>query len=147
MLLVGFLHARTGTSEIPSLGGVARRAPLLTGSFLLLGAASIGVPGTNGFNGEHLILLGAFQTSPICAALGLAGVALGAAYLLLAFERAFLGPARRPTVSTLEDLRPRERLVAGAMGLLVLATGLYPAPLLDVTGASIEAVFQRVSAR
>lgn len=144
MFLVGFLHARTGTSESPSLGGVAQRAPLLAGFFLLLGAASIGLPGTSGFNGEHLILLGAFRSSRAAGVAALLGVVLGAAALLSSFERAFLGPALRPVVMRLSDLRPRERLLVAVMSLSVLGLGFFPAPLLDITSASIDAVVQRV---
>jgi NADH-quinone oxidoreductase subunit M len=126
LLLTGFLHHRLGSTDLASLGGLARPLPLLTAFFLLLGMASIGLPGTSGFVAEWLMLMGIFQASPGVAFIALFGVILSAAYFLGFFQRAFLGPVTDPAVASASDLRPRELLVAGVMGLLVLAGGLFP---------------------
>jgi len=126
LLLTGFLHHRLGSTDLASLGGLVRPLPRLTAFFLLLGMASIGLPGTNGFVAELLILIGVLQTSPGLAFVAVLGVILGAAYFLGFYQRAFLGPVTDPAVASAADLRPRELLVAGVMGLLVLAGGLFP---------------------
>lgn len=143
-LVTGILHARTGSSEMAALGGVARRAPRLAATFFLVGAASIGVPGTGGFAGEHLILLGAFRANPWLAAVGLLGAVLGAAYFLNSFARTMLGPITQPAVADMEDLRPRERIVAAVLALGVLGVGLYPAPIVRLARPTLEALSQRV---
>ncbi|MCP5158089.1 MAG: NADH-quinone oxidoreductase subunit M [Gammaproteobacteria bacterium] len=133
MLLTGFLHHRLGSTDLVSLGGLAQPLPRFTALFLLLGMASIGLPGTNGFIAELLILLGVLQASPSLAALALLGVILSAAYFLNFFRHAFLGPIAQPTVALALDLRPRELLIAGVMGLLVLVGGLFPGLVQNVT--------------
>jgi NADH-quinone oxidoreductase subunit M len=145
LFLAGFLHHRLGSSEILALGGVAKKAPFLAAFFLLLGLASIGLPGTSGFSGEHLILIGAFRSSPLTGLFAVIGVVLGAAYFLGSFERAFLGPIERPAVLRVSDLRPREWIIAGCLGAAVLGLGIYPAPVLAITGASVQAIADRVT--
>lgn len=146
LFIAGFLYGRTGSSELASMGGLAKRAPLLALFFFFIGLASVGVPGTSGFSGEHLILLGAFRADWRVGAFALAGVILGAAYLFKHFERAFLGPITRPAVEALRDLKPRELLVAGSLSAIILAAGVYPAPLVAVTDTSVRALLERVSA-
>ena len=138
--LTGFLQARVGSSEVSALGGVAKRAPLAAAFFLLLGLAGIGLPGTSGFAGEHLVLLGAFRMSVPLLLLALLGTILGAAYLLRVFERAFLGPATRPRVLSMKDLAPEELAVVACLGLLVLVIGFYPAPVVRIVSASVDAL-------
>jgi NADH-quinone oxidoreductase subunit M len=145
LLLAGFLHSRLGSSELGAYGGLAKRAPILAGFFLLLGMAGAGLPGTCGFIGEHLILLGAFQWSFYTAALALTAAILGAGYFLGYFERAFLGPITRPLVAAMEDLRAREILVVAALAVMVLCGGLYPAPFVDASSASIGALARRMN--
>lgn len=126
LLLTGFLHHRLGSTDLASLGGLSQPMPYLSGLFLLLGMASIGLPGTNGFVAELLMILSLMPMSPGLAAVATLGAILGAAYFLRFYQRAFLGPVTRASVATLSDLRPRELVIAGAMGLLVLAGGLFP---------------------
>jgi NADH-quinone oxidoreductase subunit M len=145
LFLAGFLHHRLGSSELLALGGLAKRAPFLAAFFLLLGLASIGLPGTSGFSGEHLILIGAFRSSPLTGLFAVVGVVLGAAYFLGSFERAFLGPIERPAAQRVQDLRPREWIIAGCLGAAVLGLGIYPAPVLAITGASVQALADRVT--
>ena len=145
MLLTGFLHHRLGSTDLASLGGLARPLPLLTAFFLLLGMASIGLPGTNGFVAELLILIGIFQVSPGVAFIALFGVILSAAYFLGFFQRAFLGPVTQPTVAAALDLRPRELLIAGVMAVLVLAGGLFPSLVQEVTASAANGWVARMT--
>jgi NADH-quinone oxidoreductase subunit M len=133
VLLSGFIHHRLGSTDLANLGGLARPLPRLTAFFLLLGMAAIGLPGTNGFVAELLILIGIFQLSPSLAVIAVLGVILGAGYFLGFFQRVFLGPVSDATVAAAEDLRPRELLVAGTLGLLVLITGCLPNIIQGVT--------------
>ncbi len=144
-LLTGFLHHRTGSTEAVSLGGVARTMPLLTGFFLLLGLASIGLPGTNGFPAELLLILGALEAHTGSGLAALFAVVLGAGYFLGLYRRAFLGPVTNPAVAEAKDLRPRELVLALGLGLLVLLPGLYPQGVLDLTRASTTAWLTRTS--
>ncbi len=146
MLLAGFLHHRLGTTDLASLGGLAKPLPLLAAFFLLLGMAAIGLPGTNGFVAELLILLGILQVSPGLALVALAGVILGAAYFLGFFQRAFLGPVASPEVASILDLRPRELLIAGVMGALILVGGFFPQLVQGVTASAANAWVERLAA-
>jgi NADH-quinone oxidoreductase subunit M len=137
-LLSGFLHHRAGSTDVVSLGGVAQRMPLLTAGFFLFGLASMGVPGTNGFPAEFLLILSALDTHTGAGLAALAGVVLGAAYFLGMFRRAFLGPMHNTAVIEAVDLRRRELAVMLILGSLILAGGLYPNGVLDLTRPTSE---------
>jgi len=142
--MAGFLASRTGSSDLSAYGGLARQVPLLATFILILGLASIGLPGTNGFVGEFLILLGAFRAHWILAAVGVLGVILGAAYFLWYYERAFFGPVGPEPKKPVHDLRPREWGIAVALTVMVLWIGLYPAPFLNMINGSVQALVDRV---
>ena len=144
LFLTGFLYARTGSSELSAFGGLARHTPRLATSFFIIGLAFIGLPGTSGFPGEFLILLGAFRAHWAVAGIAVLGVILNAALFLSYYERAFFGPVTRDAVRGLQDLRPREAVVAVAMGVMVLLIGLFPAPLLAMSSGSVQALVERV---
>ena len=93
-----------------------------------------------------LMLLGVFQASPGLAVIALLGVILGAAYFLGFFRLAFLGPATHPTVASAMDLRPRELLIVGVMGLLILIGGLFPSLTQRVTASAADAWVARMAA-
>ncbi|MBL3598485.1 MAG: NADH-quinone oxidoreductase subunit M [gamma proteobacterium endosymbiont of Lamellibrachia anaximandri] len=137
-ILTGFLHHRTGSTDIISLGGVAQRMPLLTAFFFLFGLASMGVPGTNGFPAEFLVLISALETHTGAGLAALFGVVLSAGYFLSIYRRTFLGPITSPVVDEAVDLRHRELLLVSAMGLLILTAGLYPNAVLDLTRVASE---------
>ena len=132
-LLAGYLHHRVGSTDIISLGGVARSMPLLAAFFFLFGLAGMGVPGTNGFPAEFLLILSALDTHTGAGLAALAGVVLGAAYFLGIYRRAFLGPAHHAAVSDALDLGRRELLVVMVLAVLILAGGLFPNAILDLT--------------
>ena len=138
-LITGFIHRRTGTTELSGLGGLASRMPVLTGIFLLLALASIGLPGTNGFPADLLLIVGALDARTGTGLAALAGVVLSAAYLLPQYRRAFLGPVTRAAVAQCVDLRPRELAVALVLAAAVVLPGLYPQGIIDLIRASGDA--------
>ncbi|MDQ3526111.1 MAG: NADH-quinone oxidoreductase subunit M [Chloroflexota bacterium] len=144
MLLTGFLYRRTGSSDLSALGGLARHVPVLAFFFFVCGLAFIGLPGTSGFIGEFLILMGAFRVHWAFAAVGVLGVILSAGYFLWYYERAFFGPVTNAAVSRLRDLNPREMLIAASICGLIFWIGLYPKPLLEMTRGSVESMVARV---
>jgi NADH-quinone oxidoreductase subunit M len=144
LLLTGLLHARTGSSELSAFGGIASQAPLLATFFFIIGLAAIGLPGTSGFPGEFLILLGAFGVHWALAGAGVAGVVLSAAYFLSYYEGAFLGPAPRHG-RYIPDLRRHEIAIAAGLTLLIFWIGLFPGPFLHITSGSVLALVQRLN--
>ena len=144
MLIAGFLYHRMGSTELSAFGGVARHAPLLAFFCFVIGLASIGMPGTSGFHGEFLTLLGAFRANWMFAAVAVIGVVLSAAYFLWYYERAFFGPVTNQKVSRLKDLNAREVLIAASITVVVFAAGFYPAPMLQITSGSVAALVERV---
>lgn len=137
-LLSGFLLQRIGSTDILSLGGVAKSMPLLTSFFFFFGLASMGVPGTNAFPAELLIIIGALDTY---AGVGLAilfGVVLTAAYFLSIFRKSFLGECVNDVVADAVDLKNRELLIVFVLALIVLITGFFPSIILEVIEASSQ---------
>lgn len=129
-LLVGMLYERTHTRQIEDYGGSARSMPLLAACFFIVTLGSIGLPGTNGFVGEFLILLGSFQVNPTLAALGTTGVILGAVYMLRLYQKVFFGPRTPLVEKTKVDLSLRELVIMLPIVLLVFILGVRPNPIL-----------------
>ena len=142
-LLVGWVYERRRTREISELGGLARPAPVLAAIFLLVTLASIGLPGLNGFVGEFLVLLGAFEAHRWWAVAAALGVILAAVYMLWAFGRVFWGRASGENLK-IADLGWRERLVIAPLLALILFLGIYPRPVLDRMEPSVDALLQHV---
>jgi NADH-quinone oxidoreductase subunit M len=138
-LIAAFLQQRLGSTDVISLGGAARSMPLLASFFLFFGVASMGIPGTSGFPAELLILVSAIKTHTGAGLAALFGMVLGAAYFLNIYRKAFFGPVVQPAVSASSDLRPRELGVVVVFSLIVLAVGLYPAPILELIRPAAEA--------
>lgn len=125
-VLVGVLYDRRHTREISAYGGIAAQMPLFATAFLVILLASAALPGTNGFVGEFLILLGTFQASrPIAAVAGL-GVIFGAVYLLWMYQRVLLGPVTHAENSKLSDLNWRESTVLVPLIILAVVMGIAP---------------------
>ncbi len=143
-LIVGVLYDRTHTREIADYGGVAARMPRFAVIFTLVLLSSAALPGTNGFVGEFLILLGAFRVSPWWAALGAGGVILSAVYLLWAYQQVMHGPLVAKDPERLVELTPKELLVFVPLIVLIFAIGLYPRPLLDRSQAAVTAALARL---
>ncbi|MFZ1574035.1 MAG: NADH-quinone oxidoreductase subunit M [Chromatiaceae bacterium] len=146
-LLTRFLNLRLGSTDLISLGGVARSMPLLAAFYFFLSLASLGVPGTSGFPAEFLILVSALQNHTGAGLAALLAMVLGAAYVLDGYRRTFFGPLGNRAIAAAADLRPRELLVAIAFSLPILAAGLYPAGVLDTLSASTSQWVERFATR
>ena len=129
-LLVGMLQDRTGTGMIQRFGGIARIAPLFAASLLLAALSTIGLPGTNGFVGEFLVLIGAYRVYPVAAVIATTGVVLAAVYLLWALQRVIFNPHNPAETGPVKDLDRREMIVMAAFAVAILWLGIAPAPVL-----------------
>src|SRR5213596_4146016 len=128
--LAGMLYERRHSRLIEAFGGIAKVVPLLAAVLTLVSLSSIGLPATNGFVGEFLILLGAFRTYPVAAAVATTGVIVAAMYLLPALQRVIYNPLDKPENARLADLSPREIAVLVPLLACIVWLGVYPAPLL-----------------
>ena len=130
-LLVGIVYERRHTRLIADFGGLWKPLPVYASVFLVVMLSSIGLPGTNGFVGEFLVLLGAFRARPLWAAIAATGVILSAIYMLWMFQRVMFGPVTHAENEHLQDLSLRERLVFAPLILLIVWMGVMPQPILD----------------
>jgi NADH-quinone oxidoreductase subunit M len=143
-LLVGMLYERRHTRMLADFGGLFRVIPVYGGVLLVIALSSIGLPGLNGFVGEFLILAGTFKFWPLYAVLGAAGVVLGAWYMLRMVQQVLFGPVRHEANRNLRDLTVAEVGILAPILLLVVWIGVYPAPFLSVSEASVKALLARV---
>jgi NADH-quinone oxidoreductase subunit M len=146
-LLVGMLYERRHTRAIADFGGLARTMPLYAVALIIITLSSIGLPGTNGFVGEFLILLGAFKSSPIHAILAATGVVLGAVYMLWMVERVLYGPITHEENKKLPDVTRREAAILLPLIALVFIMGVYPKPFLERMDASVKGLLQHIERR
>jgi len=142
-LLVGMIYERRHTREISQLSGLQKSAPLLAAVMTIVVLASVGLPGLNGFPGELLALLGAFQTSRVWGIIAVTGVILAALYLLWAYQRTFHGPATGENAK-IPDMRPSEFLVMAPLLVLIVVLGLFPGLMLDRMEPSVKALIDHV---
>ena len=142
-LIVGVVYDRIHSREIDDYGGLVHRMPAYALLFMLFMLASVGLPGTSGFVGEFLVLVGAFQVSAWLAAFAATGVILGAAYMLYLYRRVVFGQLTKENLKSILDLSPREMAVFAPLVFLVLFMGIYPVPFLDVMHSSVEVVIER----
>jgi len=146
-LLVGVIYERRHTRMIADFGGLWKPMPVYASIFLIVMLSSIGLPGTNGFVGEFLVLLGAFRANPLWAIIAATGVILSAVYMLWMFQRVFFGPVTRPENEKVTDLTWRERLVFAPLILLIIWMGIYPQPILDRAQPSLDRTVALCKAR
>ena len=137
-LCVGVVYDRMHTREISAYGGLVERMPMYAFAFMIFTMANVGLPGTSGFVGEFLTLLSAFKANTWVAIFATFGVILSAAYALYLYRRVFFGPLEKPSLRGLQDLSLREIAVLAPLVLLTILYGIYPAPVLDVTAASVK---------
>ena len=139
-LCVGVIYDRMHTREIARYGGLADRMPAYAFVFMLFTMASIGLPGTSGFVGEFLVLVGAFQVSIWLALLGSFGMILGAAYMLYLYRRVVFGKIVRADLRGILDLSPREVAIFAPLAVLTLWLGIYPSSFTGYFAASVSAM-------
>ena len=139
-LAVGMLISRGGSARMSDYGGVATKAPVLAGVFLVAGLASLALPGTNSFVSEFLVLLGSFPTRPVFTVVATVGIVLAALYVLLVVQRTMHGPTRGVVVDKpFPDLRRRELAVVVPLIALIIGLGVYPQPLLALIDPAVAA--------
>ncbi len=141
-LCVGVVYDRMHTREIAAYGGVVERMPKYALAFMVFTMANVGLPGTSGFVGEFLTLLAAFKANTWVAIFATTGVILSAAYALYLYRRVIFGALEKPSLRGLLDLSPREVAVLAPLVILTIFYGIYPAPVLDVTAASVKNLVQ-----
>jgi NADH-quinone oxidoreductase subunit M len=145
-LLVGMLYERRHTRELAQFGGIAKPMPVFAAFFGIVTMSSIGLPMLNGFVGEFLILLGAYDRSVLAGILATSGVVLAAAYMLWMYRRVFFGPFENPENRGLIDLDLREKVVMLAMLVPIVWIGVYPNPLLRRLDAAVSEVMRKLPA-
>ncbi|MGH6947417.1 MAG: NADH-quinone oxidoreductase subunit M [Kiloniellales bacterium] len=137
-LIVGVLYDRIHSRLIERYDGLVSRMPQYALVFMIFMLASVGLPGTSGFIGEFLVIVGAFQVSTWVALLVASGMVLGAAYMLYLYRRVIFGVITKKDLQAILDLDWREKLVFAPLVVLALWMGIYPAPFLDIMSASVE---------
>jgi NADH-quinone oxidoreductase subunit M len=144
-LLVGMIYERRHTREISAFGGITRVMPLFAVAFMIVTLSSIALPGTNGFVGEFLILLGAWSTNRVLAAVAASGVILGAVYMLWMFQRVMFGPIQNPENEKLKDLSFREMCVLAPLLLAIFVMGIFPNFFLEKMEPAVQKFLNRSS--
>jgi NADH-quinone oxidoreductase subunit M len=137
-LCVGIIYDRMHTRDIAAYGGLVNRMPLYAFTFMVFTLANVGLPGTSGFVGEFLTLIGAFKVNTWVATLATTGVVLSAAYALWLYRRVIFGRLERESLKAIADMNRREVAVMAPLVALTIFFGFYPAALIDVTAASVD---------
>ncbi len=139
-LCVGVIYDRMHTREIDAYGGLVNRMPAYALIFMLFTMANVGLPGTSGFIGEFLTLMGIFQVNTWVAAGAATGVILSAAYALWLYRRVVMGDLIKESLKTIKDMTAREKAIFAPLVVMTIWMGVYPAPILDRIGPSVEAL-------
>jgi len=141
-LCVGVVYDRLHTREIAAYGGLVQRMPRYAVAMMVFTLANVGLPGTSGFVGEFLTLIGAFQANTWVAFFATTGVILSAAYALYLYRRVIFGVLDKPNLMAIADLNWREVVTLGPLLLLTIYYGFHPQPIIDASSASIDALLQ-----
>jgi NADH-quinone oxidoreductase subunit M len=145
--LIGMIYERRHTRLIESYGGIARVVPMFAAMLTIVTFSSIGVPGTNGFVGEFLVLIGAYRTQPILSVIATTAVIISAAYLLWAIQRILFNPLDKPENEHIPDLNRRELAVLIPLVACIVWLGVYPAPVLKRMENAATRFVTQVNAR
>ena len=137
-LCVGVVYERMHTREINKYGGVVSVMPKYAVVFMVFTLGALGLPGTTGFVGEFLILLGTFKVNFLVATIASLGVILGAAYMLWLYRRIVFGEITNAEVNKLVDLNKSEMIILSTLAIAAILFGFYPDPLLSTTSTSVE---------
>ena len=144
-LCVGVLYDQMHSREIDSYGGVANTMPVFSVFLVFFAMSNAGLPGTSGFVGEFLVILGSFRVNGWYAAVAGLTLVLGAAYTLWMIKRVLYGEITNEKVKALVDVNGREKLVLGVLAVCVLGLGIYPMPLLEVMHSTVENLLQHAA--
>ncbi|WP_137994027.1 NADH-quinone oxidoreductase subunit M [Streptomyces vilmorinianum] len=136
MLVAGFLISRRGSRLIADYGGVQKVAPVLAGTFLIGGLATLSLPGLAPFVSEFLVLVGTFARYPVAGIIATTGIVLAALYTLVLYQRTMTGPVTEK-VRTMPDLRVRELVVVAPLIALLIFLGVFPKPLTDIVNPAV----------
>ena len=145
-LCVGVIYDRMHTREIAAYGGLVQRMPIYAVIFLIFTMANVGLPGTSGFIGEFLALMGAFKVNTLVAFLACLGIILSAGYALWLYRRVVFGGLEKESLKNIQDLTRLEIAVLVPLVILTIFFGFYPMPVFEVTNASVEALVQNYDA-
>ncbi|MDO7557421.1 MAG: NADH-quinone oxidoreductase subunit M [Loktanella sp.] len=141
-LCVGVIYDRMHTREIDAYGGLVNRMPAYALIFMFFTMANVGLPGTSGFIGEFLVLMGIFQVNTWVAAIATTGVIFSAAYALWLYRRVVMGDLIKESLKTITDMTTRERFIFVPLVVMTLLLGVYPALVLDIIGPSVSALVE-----
>jgi NADH-quinone oxidoreductase subunit M len=141
-LCVGVIYDRMHTREIDAYGGLVNRMPAYALIFMFFTMANVGLPGTSGFVGEFLTLMGIFQVNTWVAAVATSGVILSAAYALWLYRRVVMGDLIKESLKAITDMTRRERAIFAPLVVMTLLLGVYPSLVTDIIGPSVEALIQ-----
>ncbi len=146
-LLIGMIYERKHSRLIESYGGIARVVPMFAAILTFVALSSIGLPGTNGFVGEFLVLVGSFRTYPVFATIAATGVIFAAAYLLWAIQRVLFNSLDKVENTHIPDLNRRELALLAPLVAAIIWLGVYPMPVLRRMESASQALVNRVEAR
>ena len=144
-LCVGVLYDRLHSRKLETYGGVAHSMPIFAALMMLFTLANVGLPGTSGFVGELLVIIGVFQENAVFAGIAALTLILGAAYTLRMYKRAIYGKIVNDAVATLKDLEPQEKISLGLIAFFVLLLGVWPFPLLEVMHPAVDLLIEQTS--
>jgi NADH-quinone oxidoreductase subunit M len=139
-LCVGVIYDRMHTREIAAYGGLVNRMPIYAAIFMVFTLANVGLPGTTGFIGEFLTLLGTFRVNTLVATLASLGLILSACYALWLYRKVVFGPLEKPSLAFIRDVETREVVVFAPLLILTTLFGIYPRPVLDMSAVSVTAL-------
>ena len=137
-LCVGIVYDRMHTREIAAYGGLVNRMPIYAAVFMVFTMANVGLPGTSGFVGEFMTLVGTFKVSIPTATVATSGVILSAAYALWVYRKVVFGTLTKPALASIKDLTFREGLTLVPLAVLTILFGVYPKPVLDMSASSVQ---------
>jgi NADH-quinone oxidoreductase subunit M len=136
-LCVGIVYDRMHTREIAAYGGLVNRMPLYAFVFMVFTLANVGLPGTSGFVGEFLSLIGTFRVNTWVATLATLGTILSAAYALWLYRKIIFGKLEKPSLFNIKDIGLREIAIMAPLVILTIVFGVYPKLVLDISSASV----------
>jgi NADH-quinone oxidoreductase subunit M len=139
-LCVGVIYDRMHTRQIAAYGGLVNRMPIYAFAFMIFTMANVGLPGTSGFIGEFLTLLGTFRVNNWVATFATLGIILSAAYALWLYRKVVFGKLEKPSLFNIKDVGLREITILAPLVVLTIVFGIYPKPVLDISATSVTAL-------